>query len=491
MFLKGKINVRDRLELQINGKTEEVSGNEAFLSLSDFLRQARFLKGTKVVCSEGDCGACSILIKTPFATHFKSANSCILPVFTLDQCEIITIEGLKEFNDSLFEKIIGGLFENLGTQCGFCTPGFIMQIRGMAEQKLQTRLSPPKDQVVSCLSGNLCRCTGYEAIIDLTEKILNQEFSASDKLKSSFKTVSSTAALVKSSVQEVFIASTLTEALRFKHENPKTVIVAGGTDLAVKWNKGESKPPQILDLHLVKELHHFGAEPNCFLIGAHLCLTDLARLINLPALNQLMERFASVQIKNVGTLAGNIVNASPIGDTLPLLYTLNAEIVLQSFSEKRLLPIQDFIIDYRKTALRQNELVTQIRLPKLNREFFLQLEKVSRRRFLDIANVTFAGMVNIKNNNIENIKLVYGGVGPTILDLQGLASAMHGLKWDRKSFEDLAPRIPGEIKARTDSRATAKYREKIAQNLFLNFFDSIERQRTSLKTYTQQMESAQ
>jgi xanthine dehydrogenase small subunit len=190
-----------------------------------------------------------------------------------------------------------------------------------------------------------------------------------------------------------------------------------------------------------------------------------------------MKYFASEQIKNIGTLAGNISNASPIGDTLPFLYLLDAEVVLQSSSEKRTLPIQKFILDYRKTALKNDEIITQIRLPKPHEYSYIQLEKISRRRFLDIANVTFAGMVNINNNIIENIKLVYGGVGPTVLDLQNFTNSMVGTKWERKSFETLASRIPSQIKAQTDMRASAQYREKIAQNLFLNFFDSIEEKR--------------
>lgn len=138
--------MKNHISLRINGKEEKISEKEALLGLADYLRQVKFLKGTKVVCSEGDCGACTVLIKTPFDSQFKSANSCILPIYTLDYCEILTIDGLKQNHDKLYEKINDELFKQLGTQCGFCTPGFIMQIRAMT-------LAPNSEKMISCLSG--------------------------------------------------------------------------------------------------------------------------------------------------------------------------------------------------------------------------------------------------------------------------------------------------------------------------------------------------
>jgi xanthine dehydrogenase small subunit len=478
--------MRSSVTLRVNENIEFISGKEAFLTLSDFLRNIKYLIGTKVVCSEGDCGACTVLIKRPGEEYFKSVNSCILPIFLLDQCHIITTEGLKRSKDTLYKKIHNELFKHLGTQCGFCTPGFIMQIRAMCEEKNKSKIPLSSEKMISTLSGNLCRCTGYKAILEVTDHLLSDKANEKELLLGAITEKNvleiGESVLIKTEDHEVFIAVELQEALKYKQKNPQAMIVSGATDLSIKWNKGFAKPEKILVLHLIKELFDFKVEDKSFRIGSLLTLNEITKKISNPEISHLMNRFASEQIRNIGTLAGNIINASPIGDTLPLLYILNAKIIVQSCSGSRTLPIQNFILDYRKTALKADEIVTGIILPQLPKEHFLVLEKVSRRHFLDISSVTFAGMVNIKNNRIENLKLVYGGVGPVVLDLDHFTQTLLGLKWERKTFQDHVTKVSVEIKPRTDFRASAQYREKVSQNLFLNFFEEVEKKRMGSRT---------
>lgn len=503
--------MRDFILWKLNGKEEKIFNDEVFFNLADYLRNKKHLKGTKVVCAEGDCGACTVLLKKPKDSRFKSVNSCVLPLFSLDGSEVITIDGLREQPTDFFKDTLLQMSQLHGAQCGYCTPGFVMQITALKlkqidikNQDLQTSIHTPK--LSQCLSGNLCRCTGYEPILKAAENILAINKTKSENESLNFgsasnntdsqnpsqnlfttlelnKTVLATSVLIHSHLStekyEVFIPKTLKEALIYRQNHSDCVIVAGGTDTLVQWNKGFKKSAKILFLQSIHELSEIQITATEIKIGCNISLTELGDSVTHPTIQYLMERFASEQIRNAGTLVGNIVNASPIGDTLPLLYAMNAQLVLSSINGTRTLAISKFILGYRKTALRSDEIVTSVIIPNLNNKIYLHFEKVARRTYLDIAIVNFAGSVQITRGIIEKINLIFGGAGPTPIELTALSQSLCGQKWERSVFENRAPQIPTFLSARSDLRASRAYREKVAQNLFLDFFDKIESQRMS------------
>ena len=475
---------RENIITTINHSRIEISGEKAFMTLATFLRSEIGLTGTKVVCAEGDCGACTVLFANQFDDSgklvFKAVNACILPIYLIDGAQIITVEGLKKEDElSIVQK---SMVDNNGAQCGYCTPGFICAMSGMVE-KLKNENKPiTEKRVKNYLSGNLCRCTGYKPIIEAGLQInISEAESLTDRYGTpawlaEMKSIQKKSVNLKCSDKQIFLPTTLTEALEAKKNKPKMRIIAGATDLGVVMNKGKVQMQQALALFHIEELKKISVENKYLMVGATVSLSEFEDYLqkHVPEVARILHIFASLQIKNQATLVGNIVNASPIGDMIPFLMISEAVICIQNTFGHREVNINYFYQGYKKLDLRFDEIVVAIKIPLPTPDEAIKLYKMSMRKDLDISAVTFAGLIKLDNNKkISQIKLALGGVGPTVMRLSTIEKNLIGEDFSREAFINVAKSLPEYISPLDDLRASKKYRMLLSQNFIKKFFDEV------------------
>jgi xanthine dehydrogenase small subunit len=452
----------------INNDEHEIKDSAlATETLAEYLRKNCELNGTKIVCAEGDCGACSVLIRKE--NKYQSINSCIVPLFNLDGAHVITVEGIQD-RDKLHpvqEKMI----ECQGAQCGYCTPGFICAMTGMVDELKKENKPITEKKARNYLTGNLCRCTGYQPIINAALKVdLNSVTLQEDKYQSTLEHLKSQKRDQASTVIEdtIYLPHTLGEAIKLKESIPGIRICAGATDLGVVVNKGKSSYQKILHLQKITELNNLHISGDQLHVGANISLSKFENFIqgHLPHLKELLHIFASPQIKNQGTIIGNMVNASPIGDTIPFLLITDSVIQVESLMGKRSIPLKDFYQGYKKIDLKSNEIVTGITISLPNKKDFYRLYKVSTRKDLDISTVTFAIL-----KTPDKCRLALGGVGPTVSRIEIIENKLANNSIDQKLINDLKNDLTNLIHPLSDLRASKEYRLKVAQNFLQKFFD--------------------
>ncbi len=472
-------NTRNQIIVFLNGIEHRIQGEEAFLPLAQYLRYKAHLPGTKVVCAEGDCGACTVLVSKWHDNEwssFSTLNSCIAPIYLFDLGSIITVEGLsdKEELNEVQEKM--RTFH--GGQCGYCTPGMVCSLSGLAESCHENKTSITEKKARNHLTGNLCRCTGYEPILN---SALHLDLSKWQSLKhryldtidtKTFSERSQDQVNIESKQKQVRIANNLQEAVAFKKNNSQARIVAGATDLGVVHNKGKAYLDQALVLQRIPELAKIERTPDGLWVGAQVTLTQLenATTQSHPELSRLLHIFASPQIKNQGTLVGNLLNGSPIGDSIPGLLVLNAELHFVSSTGLRKVPLTQFYKGYKDFNLQPDEIATGVLIPALDPKWITKFYKVSLRKDLDISAVTFAGVFKVENNIIQEARIALGGVGPTVTRLTPLESELKGKPFTEDVIAQAGKTARGMIKPLSDLRASEAYRLQLVENLFHKFF---------------------
>ncbi|MFK7766617.1 MAG: xanthine dehydrogenase small subunit [Mariniblastus sp.] len=486
--------MRQHILLFVNGQQHRVTGADVFLTLSDFLRNRLSMCGTKIVCSEGDCGSCSLLCADlgPVMTgkedvpEYKSIDSCIRFVYQLDGCHIVTVEGL-----ACGGKLTGvqqAMIDCHGSQCGFCTPGFVMAMTGILEEND----SPSEDDWRHGLTGNLCRCTGYSPIVEAGKKSnpantqrMNSRYPVSELLKSldpcadeSLEPIKITAPnYFDPAIQNVvFCPTTIAQAVDFLESNSNARIVAGATDVGVQFNKGYCNEQSVwLDLNRVEELTALAVDSNYISAGARATWSDFENLTRelVPSFHHIVSIFGSPQIRNVGTIGGNIINASPIADSIPFLLVCETELELTSVSGKRTVNINDFYKDYKKFDLHPGELLTAIAIPLPSSESELRLYKVSRRRDLDISSFTAAIQIEFNQGTITNASIAFGAVGPTVLRLPKTEAFLNGKPFVIETMQAAGEIAITEITPISDVRGGTDFRMQLARNVFSKFFHEV------------------
>jgi xanthine dehydrogenase small subunit len=472
--------MRDHLLLYLNGRPLRVEGDDVFLTLAEFLRRGRQLTGTKVVCAEGDCGACAVLVGRASSDgsciRYASVNSCIQLMFQLDATHVITVEGLK-YGQSL-NPIQKSMVKCQGTQCGFCTPGFIVSLCDLMEHDHE----PDAHAVRRALVGNLCRCTGYDSIV---RAALQTDRSSLKSLDALYPPREILAALVAAATQEVRIETTdarffkptsVQTAVRFRKDHASCLIVSGATDLGVQRNKGTRKISVVMSTAALHELQEIAITPQNLCIGAGVTLTELERVTaaHLPELSQFLAYFGSPLIKNAATLAGNLVNASPIGDTIPALFVLGGEVELTGTNSARWVKIQEFYTGYRKTVLATDEIVTRVRLPLPAQGEIFKLYKVSKRKDLDISSFGAAVWMRRTGRTIGEIRIAYGGVGPMVVRLARTEAFLTGKPPSRQLFEQAGGVAGTEITPISDVRGSEDYRRILGKNILVKFWHDLD-----------------
>lgn len=474
--------MRNSVILFVNGERVELTGESAFMTVAEYLRYKKGLTGTKVVCSEGDCGACTILVarlQKEKLGPYKAVNSCISFMYLLDRSHLITVEGLKK-NEEL-HPVQKAMVENHGAQCGFCTPGFICAMASLTEDAKKENFPLEEKRVKNYLTGNLCRCTGYDSIIksgcSVNVKTTPELASFHDDEK-----ISKELAAVKGSVRlihgnkSVFLPATVDEAVsERKEKSPR--LAGGATDLGVVYNKGKLKLDEVMSLSNIESLYSVEETPTHLLIGARASLDEVERKTAkvFPEFSRNLHIFASPQIKNSASLVGNLMNASPIADTIPFLRVAEAEVVLRSSAGERTLNVNTFIKGgYKELDIRPDEIMTQIRLPKTKHEF--KLYKISSRKDLDISTVTMAVRYRLNNNVLEEFSLALGGVGPVVLRMNQIEAKAQGQYFNQALFKRLATEVKNTIKPLSDVRGSTDFRLTLCHNLMLKFCDEVMRE---------------
>lgn len=469
--------MRDYLHLFVNGQEHKVSGGEAFQPLSSFLRWGLGKTGTKIVCEEGDCGACTVLVGklNDGKIEYLPINSCIQLLYQADLSHIITVEGLKQ--NGHLNPVQEAMVECHGTQCGFCTPGFVV---AMCEYFDRSK-SPCAQGIKDSVTGNLCRCTGYEPIIkaglnvDLTGIVPLSEIYPPAEMAKIFADKRKESVLIKAEGKTVFLPATLADASKFKSENQDAIIIAGGTDVCVVMNKRAYSPNAVMNFSNIEGLSEIKVSEGKIHVGATATLAKLESFVKdkVPEFFDLLWVFGSPQIRNAGTLAGNIANASPIADTPPFLFVMDAVINLVSAKGSRQVRINEFYKGYKKFDMNPDEFISSIEIPLPAKGEMVRLYKVSRRKHLDISTNTAAFKFKLNSNKIEDIAIAYGGVAAVILRLPKTEEYLKGKQIDLDVFHKAADIAVSEITPISDVRGSRDFRLQLAKNLLSKLYYEI------------------
>jgi xanthine dehydrogenase small subunit len=469
--------MRDRIRFYLNGHLTEVGGDDVFLTLSEFLRRRKGLVGTKVVCAEGDCGSCTVLVGRPRgeAIQYSAVTSCIQILFQLDAAHVVTVEGLRDGEQ--LNPIQQSMVSCQGTQCGFCTPGFVVSLYGLMGDGKPT----DTETIRRGLTGNLCRCTGYDSILRAAMATNRESLKSVDSL---YPPTEMAPDLSQAAGEEVRIDTatrrfykpvSVQQAARFRLDNPGCTVIAGGTDLGVVYNKKIREIPLAMSVGGIASLRETQVDSKAMHVGAGVSLATLKLLAqqHLPELDQFMEWFGSPLIRNAGTIGGNLVTGSPIGDTPPAMIALGAEIELTGLTGSRRVPISQFYTGYRQTVLAADELVTVVHIPLLEASQTLKLYKVSRRKDLDISSFGAAIWMQQTNGTVEDIRLAFGGVGPMVMRLAKTEAALRGYPPTLERFEQAGEIARDEVTPISDVRGSAEYRRTLAGNILTKFWHEV------------------
>lgn len=435
------------------------------MSLLDYIRYEVGLPGTKVGCREGDCGACTVLIGelNNNKVDYKSIVSCLTPLVNVHGKHVVTIEGINLGND--LTPVQKAMVENAATQCGFCTPGFVMSFTGFC----MNHEKPTTSRAIESVAGNICRCTGYKSIQRAAEDITRL---MQDKdIKNPVDWLVSKGYLPKYFLS---IPDKLAE-IHSKTEIPNNfeMTVAGGTDLMVQ------KSDTVYDsaLRPTKEIEHLQKikfENQTCIIGGAATVTSLLQteklIQSIDGLRDYLMLVSSEPVRNIATIAGNIVNASPIADLSIMLLALNAQISSEIDGKVNTQPLDKLYTGYKQLKLQKGELITEIRfeLPNANQQF--NFEKVSKRQYLDIASVNSAMVIKVENNTITDCRISAGGVAPIPLYLQETSQFLIGKKISEQLFDEANDVMQNEISPIGDVRGTVEYKRLLLKQLLFAHF---------------------
>ncbi len=448
------------MDFLLNGRTVRVEHPQPQMSLLDFIR-AEGLTGAKEGCAEGECGACAVAVVEPDGdgAAFHVVNSCLMFLPMAAGREIYTVEGIAadgNLNDAQRAMASAG-----GSQCGYCTPGFVVSL--FAEQYRRDRTGPCDTMA---LAGNLCRCTGYRPIRDAAQSlgpVPDDRFS-----RRLARPVPPPAELSLPGFSRPASVDACVSLLR---EHPGARLVAGATDLAVESNLRMRRWAHLISLEAVHELREFTSSPESVNIGAALSLNEIGRQwSDAPdVFREWLMLFASPLVRNRATLGGNLATASPIGDAAPMLLALDAVIHLAGPDGRRTLPLADFFHGYRKTAMSENEIIVSVEIPKPLPQF-IRFYKISKRRLDDIS--TVAGAIALDTDAqgiVRRARFAFGGVAATPLRVVEAEAALAGQNWNDAAVERVQAILDRTLQPLTDHRGSKEYRLAVTKSLIEKF----------------------
>ncbi|HQR11504.1 MAG TPA: xanthine dehydrogenase small subunit [Casimicrobiaceae bacterium] len=480
------------LRFLVNGDAVEVTGIAAQATVLEYLREERGLMGTKEGCAEGDCGACTVVLAEPDGmggVSWKPFNACIRLLPSIAGKAIFTVESLQS-DDCTLHPVQRALVECHGSQCGFCTPGFVMSLFGLYKNAGR----PSRAEVADAISGNLCRCTGYRPILDAADRMYAIDPASHDatgwrgpgiaddgsrRVSKDEERLALQLALLAGSDdlryeadgRTWFAPRTLDAVVAACAANPSARIVAGATDVGLWVTKHQRDLGDIIYVGDCDELRSTKDTADALEIGAAASLSDAFAALDAqwPELREVWSRFASVPVRNTGTLGGNVANGSPIGDSMPVLIALAATVVLRSESATRELPLEDFYLSYQKTALTTGEFVAAIRVPHRREGLLLRAYKVSKRFDQDISAVFACFALSLRDGLVAGARIGCGGVAPVPVRASITEGALAGRAWNDETADAAAQILAGEFAPISDMRASAGFRRTVLGNLMRRF----------------------
>jgi xanthine dehydrogenase small subunit len=439
-----------------------------------YLREHVGKPGTKEGCASGDCGACTVVVGELDGerVRYRTLNSCLTFVSALHGKQLISVEDLK--HQGQLHSVQQAMVDCHGSQCGFCTPGFVMSL--FALQKGSKGFD--KADTLEALAGNLCRCTGYRPIIDAAEQACCQQqpdqFDAAEA-----ETVAQLKAITPRETAELnsgdkrcLLPLTVADLADLYAANPEARLLAGGTDLALEVTQFHRELPVMIYVGHIEAMKRVEVTADSIEIGAATVLSDCYAALaeEYPDFGELLHRFASLQIRTPGTLGGNIGNASPIGDAPPLLIALGAQIVLRKGNDTRRLALEDYFLDYKVTARQEAEFIEKILVPRAQANQAFRAYKVSKRLDDDISAVCAAFNLRIEDGVVQDARIAFGGMAAIPKRAAACEAALQGAAWSSEAIERACTALAEDFTPLSDFRASKEYRLLIAQNLLRKFF---------------------
>jgi len=478
---------RKTLRFILDGEAVELDEVDPNRTVLQFLREDIGRTGTKEGCAEGDCGACTVVVaeadESGRRLKVRAVNSCIQFLPTLDGKELLTAESLGSGEAGL-HPAQKAMVECHGSQCGFCTPGFVMSLFALYKNNSQ----PTRREIDEALAGNLCRCTGYSPIVDAA-RAMYADASDSDGWLTQLpgdsagsdekRRLQALAGLdtdkplhIAGCGRKFFAPQSTGELAALVEEYPSATILAGGTDVGLWVTKQRRMLDAVIYTGKVVGLDEAVLDDGYLDIGAAVSLTDAMALLiyHCPTLEELFIRFASPPIRNAATLGGNVANGSPIGDSMPALMVLGTELILNAGGRRRTIALTDFYLGYQENALKHGEFLERIRIPVPLDGEYIHSYKVSKRFDQDISAVCAAYRLRLNGTTVSEISVAYGGMAAMPARASQCEQTLLGKEWNEKNIGQAMAALDEDFTPISDMRSSSEYRQQVCKNLLMRFF---------------------
>ena len=469
--------MREVVRFLLGDELCELTSVDPTMTVLDWLRGPQRRVGTKEGCNEGDCGACTVVVASPHGQglRYEAVNACIRFVATLDGCQLLTVEDLQGADGAL-HPIQEAIVQRHASQCGFCTPGFVMSIFAMSRRHKNV---PDGSVFDDELAGNLCRCTGYAPIVQAAETAIRNGAAEDRFARGLARTAERLRALRDHETVRVgvghrrFLAPATIDALaELVVENPDATILAGGTDVGLWVTKQLRRLDTVIWTGRVEALRRITTTDTSIEIGAGVTHSEAMAALapHYPDIGEMWRRFGSVQVRNAGTVGGNIANGSPIGDASPALIATGATLHLRRGGDHRWLPLERFFLEYGRQDRARGELVERISVPLPKADTRYRAYKISKRFDQDISAVLGAFLIRLEAEQVVEARLAFGGMAGTPKRAAAAEACLVGQLWREATVREAMEALGSDFQPITDVRASAEYRLRMARNLLYRFF---------------------
>ncbi len=470
--------MREEIRFLLGHEERRLSVVDPTMTVLDYLRGVEGLVGTKEGCNEGDCGACSVVRAklVDGALKYEAVNACIQFVGTLDGCQLLSVEHLAD-SDGRLHPVQQAMVDCHGSQCGFCTPGFVMSLFALSRHR---DAAPDEGVIDDVLAGNLCRCTGYAPIVRAAQTMYELNPKADRFIGLEGATIAALKDLADEETVSVddgagrrfFAPATLEALAELLEANPGATLVAGSTDVGLWVTKDMQRPETVIYLGRVAELTRIAESDEGLEIGAMASYTDALSSLaqHYPDMGEVIRRLGSLPIRNAGTIGGNVANGSPIGDSPPMLIAAGATLHLRHGAVRRSMPIEDFFIDYGKQDRAPGELVEKIVVPLPKAGTRYRAYKISKRFDQDISAVMAAFSLRLEGERITEARIAFGGMAATPKRAVAAEASVTGAAWTEETVARAMAALEQDYSPISDWRASAGYRMQVAKNLLMRLY---------------------